>query len=138
MTDLETSRTLSVRITRDPATVYAFVVNPAHLPRWATGVGSSIDHIDDQWIAQTEQGPVTVRFAEPNALGVLDHWIEPATGPEIYVPMRVVPHDVGSEVLFTLRRRPESSDEEFAADAAWVAKDLHALKTLLEDAERQV
>jgi len=61
MTDLETSRTLSVRIALDPSAVYAFAVNPAHLPRWATGIGSSIDHIDHidgQWVAQTEQGPV--------------------------------------------------------------------------------
>jgi hypothetical protein len=37
-------------------------------------------------------------------------------------------------VVFSLVQRPELSDEEFARDAEWVAKDLAALKALLEDA----
>lgn len=48
--------------------------------------------------------------------------------------MRVVPNGDGSEVVFTLFRQPGMTDEQFAADAAWVAKDLAALKAVFERA----
>jgi hypothetical protein len=46
--------------------------------------------------------------------------------------MRVFPNNAGSELVFTLYRRPDMSDQEFAADAKAVEKDLAKLKTLLE------
>lgn len=33
--------------------------------------------------------PVRLRFASENSLGVLDHWVQPAGMPEVYIPMRV-------------------------------------------------
>jgi hypothetical protein len=78
------------------------------------------------------QGPMQVRFTERNAFGVVDHFIYPAPGVEISVPLRVIANGTGSEVLFTLFRLPEMSDDKFAEDAAWVARDLRALKELLE------
>jgi hypothetical protein len=47
-------------------------------------------------------------------------------------PMRAFPAGDGTEVVFSFVQRPEMSDEEFARDAEWVAKDLAALKALLE------
>jgi hypothetical protein len=46
--------------------------------------------------------------------------------------MRVVPSGAGSELTFTLIRRPGVSDGEFAQDKAAVEKDLKTLKELLE------
>jgi hypothetical protein len=46
--------------------------------------------------------------------------------------MRVVPRGKGSEIIFTLFRQPDMSDEKFAEDAKWVEKDLKRLKGLLE------
>ena len=69
------------------------------------------------------QGPVRIRFTEHNAFGVMDHRVDLGTGPEVHVPMRVVPNGAGAEVLVTLLRRPGMSDEAFAADAAWVQRD---------------
>jgi hypothetical protein len=46
--------------------------------------------------------------------------------------MCVVPNNDGSELAFTLYRRPDVSDQEFAEDAKAVDKDLAKLKTLLE------
>ena len=81
---------------------------------------------------ETTQGPMNLRFAEKNSLGVLDHYVSPAPGTEIYVPMRVLPNGSGSEVLFTLFRLPGMSDEKFAEDAGLVARDLEMLKDMLE------
>jgi len=50
--------------------------------------------------------------------------------------MRVIADGSSSEVVFTLRRQPDVSDEEFARDADAVAADLSALKRVLEQQSR--
>jgi len=132
MSPLFETRIISVSIARDPREVYAFVSNPANLPRWASGIGSSIEQIKGEWIAQTPNGPVKVRFAPRNDLGVLDHYVTVAPGVEIYIPMRVVPNRSGSELIFTLFRQPDMTDEKFREDADWVLRDLTRLKDIFE------
>ena len=66
------------------------------------------------------------------SLGFLDHWVSPKPGLQIYIPMRVIPNGSGCELVFALFRLPDMSDEEFAADAEWVMRDLNSLKNLLE------
>jgi hypothetical protein len=46
--------------------------------------------------------------------------------------MRVLANEEGSEVVFTLYRRPGVDDAEYDADAATVGADLGRLKELLE------
>jgi hypothetical protein len=55
------------------------------------------------------------------------------SGVKVTNPMRVFPNNDGSELVFTLYRRPDVSDQEFAQDAQSVEKDLAKLKTLLEE-----
>lgn len=130
--DLLAARNISVSIARSHRDVYEFVVDPRNLGRWASGVGARVEQIDGQWVATTPEGPVTLRFVARNALGVLDHHVRLPSGVEIYVPIRVIPNGAGSELVLTLFRQPEMTDEKFEADAAWVGRDLEALKTLLE------
>src|SRR3989344_294694 len=132
MTPAFVSRTLSVTIICSPRKVYEFVSNPENLPRWATGLGKSVRKSDAGWVVDTPQGPVKIRFAEKNDFGVLDHYVILASGVEIYVPMRVVSNDSGSEVIFTLFKTPEMSDKQFAEDAGMVERDLKSLKRVLE------
>ena len=73
-----------------------------------------------------------VRFVEKNDFGVLDHYVNPAPGVEVYVPMRVLSNGSGSEVIFTLFRLPDISDEKYAEDAGLVERDLRTLKSILE------
>lgn len=126
------SRTLSVSIDRPPGEVYRFVRDPENLPRWATAFCLSVHPSGDGWTVRTPQGPVGIRFTEPNTLGVLDHVVTPVEGDPVHVPMRVVPNGSGSEVLFTLFRLPPASEEDFGTDAAMVEEDLRRLKQLLE------
>jgi len=126
------SRTVSVTVERSPRDVYDFACVPENLTKWATGLGTSGERVGQAWIAQTPQGPVTVRFIERNDYGVLDHYVTTEDGTEIYNPMRVVANGRGSELSFTLFRRPEMSDAQFEQDAAWVERDLGQLKALLE------
>jgi len=126
------SRTLTVSIACDPRRVYAFVSNPENLPTWAQGLCRSVRKSETGWIVETPQGPMAIRFAPENDLGVVDHFVSPAPGTEVYVPMRVVPNGSGSAVLVTLFRLPDMSDEQYAEDARLVERDLETLKTVLE------
>jgi hypothetical protein len=126
------SKTISVSINRPADAVYNFVSVPENLSKWASGLGKSLTKMNGEWIAETPQGPMKVRFTERNSYGVLDHYVIPESGPEIYIPMRVVSNGDGSEIIFTLFRLPGMSDEKSAEDADWVRRDLNALKTLLE------
>ena len=118
MTDPPESRTISVYIDRTPQDVYAFAAAPENIPQWAVGLGSTMERVNGEWVAQTPDGPVTVRFTEPNLFGVMDHSVRTPSGEEVYNPMRVVPHGAGAVVLFTVFRRSEMTDEQFAQDAA--------------------
>jgi hypothetical protein len=73
------------------------------------------------------------RFAEKNNFGVLDHYLTTASGINVYVPMRVLANGTGSEVVFTLYRLPDMTDEKYAEDMKMVEQDLQTLKGLLEE-----
>ena len=127
------SRTLSVPIERAPKDVYRFASNPAHLPRWATTFCTSAKREKGKWVMETSLGPVEIRLAKKNALGVLDHVIVlPRGGAQLYVPMRVVANGAGCEVIFTLFRSPRMTKKRFMEDMALVERDLRTLKGLLE------
>ena len=132
MTTTHPLRNLSVSINRDARDVYNFVCVPENFPRWASGLGKSLKRVNGEWVAETPGGPVRVRFTERNEFGILDHWVSPKPGLQIYIPMRVIPNGSGCELVFALFRLPDMSDEEFAADAEWVMRDLNSLKNLLE------
>jgi hypothetical protein len=126
------STTVSVSIERPPGDVYRFVSTPQNLPRWAAGLGRSVQRSGSGWLVETRDGPMRLRFVEPNALGVLDHYVTVAPGVEVFAPMRVVANGSGSEVLFTLFQRPEMSDAQYAEDRRLVERDLRTLKAVLE------
>jgi hypothetical protein len=126
------SRTIRVAVDRPPGEVYGFAADLENLPRWAAGLGAAGEQVGDEWVVPTADGPTRVRFVARNEWGVLDHHVTLPGGTVVYNPMRVVANGGGSEVSFTLFRLPGVSDEQFDADAAWVQRDLHTLKRLLE------
>jgi hypothetical protein len=124
-----------VFINRPPQAVYDFASRPENLPKWATGLGGQIEKVNGEWMASSPMGRIKIKMAERNEFGVLDHDIMLESGVMFHNPMRVVPHGVGSEVVFTLIRQPDTTDEQFARDAQWVEKDLTILGDLLEETE---
>ena len=126
------ARTVSVAIAQPWEEAYEAIWRPEDFPKWASGLSASpLVQDGDGWTAAGPEGPVRIRFTGRNAFGVMDHRVDLGTGPEVHVPMRVVPNGAGAEVLVTLFRRPGMSEAQFAADAAWVLRDLLALKALL-------
>ena len=127
-----TAKHISVSINRSAAHVCEFVSNPENLPKWAAGLSGSIRRVNEEWIAESPMGTVKVKFTEKNKFGVLDHDVTLSSGDKFYNPVRVFPNNDGSELVFTVYRGPGVSDQEFAADAKAVEKDLAKLKKLLE------
>ncbi|MDQ4119312.1 MAG: SRPBCC family protein [Actinomycetota bacterium] len=126
------TRHLSTVVAVDPQRLYAFAGDPRNLPRWATGLGGSVEEGDGVLVADGPMGRVLVRFAPPNRFGVLDHDVELPSGTTVHNPLRVLAHPAGSEVVFTLRRLDGVTAEDFERDAATVAADLQRLRELAE------
>lgn len=127
------SRHLSIVIARPPAAVYDYAANPANLPQWAAGLArTTVEQVDDHWVAESPMGRVTVTFAEHNDFGVLDHVVTLPSGESVYNPVRVIPDGDVSEVVFTLRQQSGMTEDQFDRDAEAVRADLATLKQVLE------
>jgi len=126
------SRHISAWIDQPVDEVYEYASDPANVPSWAPGLGSSVELIDGQWIAESPMGRVSLAFVPRNNYGVLDHDVTLPSGEIVYNPMRVIAGETGCEVVFTLRRRPGMSEEDFARDADAVRADIATLKRVLE------
>ena len=126
------SQHLSTYIERSAAEVYAFVGDPANLPNWAAGLSGSIEQREGRWFAESPMGEVEVSFVPANPYFVLDHDVKLSDGTTFNNPMRVIADGTGCEVVFTLRRRPDLSDDDYDADATAIRTDLATLKRLLE------
>jgi hypothetical protein len=131
MTLFET-RPVTVSIARPAAEVYAFAHRPESFPQWAAGLGAGLVRDGEDWIAHGPEGDVRVRFSPENPYGVLDHWVTLPDGTRLSIPLRVVANGEGAEVTLTLFRAPGMDDATFVRDQDWVARDLAALKALLE------
>ena len=128
------SRTLSVSILRPPDEVYAFVLDPENLPQWAPAFCKSVRRAGAAWIVEMPDGQVEIRFVESNPFRVADHYVIPMPGVEILVPMRVLPNGpTGSELILTLFRQRDMSEEQFNRDIGMVTRDLNVLKEVLEN-----
>jgi hypothetical protein len=127
-----TARIVHIGIERNWREVYDYAAEPENMPLWASGLASGLTRDGAGWVAAGPLGEIRVRFAPRNDFGVLDHHVTMADGTGVDNALRVVPNGSGCEVMFTLLKLPDMDDERFAADAAWVEKDLAALKTLME------
>lgn len=126
------SITLAISIDRPPAEVAAFVADVSKMPRWAGGLCKSVRRDSHGWRIDTGQGEAGFRFTGKTEEGILDHIVSLDSGLEVFIPLRVVPNQNGSEVLFTLFRLPGMTEERLQQDMAAVHTDLQQLKEALE------
>ncbi|HEY3736349.1 MAG TPA: SRPBCC family protein [Jatrophihabitans sp.] len=127
------SRHISIVIERSAAEVYAFASDARNLPAWAGGLaGSEVTWDGMSWSTDSPMGRVSFVFAPVNEFGILDHTVTLPSGESVYNPLRVLAHEDGAEVVFTLRPSSGMSPEGFERDARMVQQDLARLKSLLE------
>lgn len=77
-------------------------------------------------------GEIEVAFVPENPYFVLDHDVTLSDGTTFKNPMRVIAHGAGCDVVFTLQRRSDQSDDEYEEDTTTIRTDLATLKRLLE------
>lgn len=124
---------VGVSIERSADEVYAYVIDPTNLSAWAVGLAASpLRQVAGEWVADSPLGRVVVAFVAPNDLGVADHDVTLPSGETVTNPMRIVANGNGCDVVFSVRRRPEMSDADFAADVDAVSRDLAALRSVME------
>ncbi len=126
------SRHVTEQIDRPARTVYEYAADPANLAHWAPGLGGSVRLEDGRWLVDVPGGVAEVVFVARNDLGVMDHEVHLPDGQIVYIPFRVIADGEHSEIVFTVRRAPGMTDDEFDRDAASVATDLATLKRILE------
>src|SRR5688500_82067 len=109
---------VSVTVNRRLDKVYTYASNPENLPHWAAGLSGAIRPVGESWIADSPMGQIQIRFAPHNSFGVLDHDVTLPNGEVVHNPMRIIPNDRDSEIVFTLFQRPGMSQEDMQNDAA--------------------
>lgn len=130
---------MTVRIERPLDEVREYLAHPRNFSRWASGLGRLTGGSGRRWTAEGEDGTRTeIEFSEPNPFGIADHTVFPPGREEVYVPMRAHRNGTGTEVSITLIREQDMTDERFASDSEWVARDLESLRAALETEDANV
>ena len=121
-----------ISILAAPDSVVAFLAEMENWKTWAPWVQSVTRLSEGHWRLETTDGPMTVRFAEPNSLGVLDHEVTLESGVTVFNAMRVVPNGTGSELTMVVTQYPQMSLEQFEQDVQAVTDDFARLKVAAE------
>lgn len=127
------TQTVSVTIDAAPAQVSADLMEAESHPEWGTEFfsGGAEDLGDGSWRVNIPMmgGEARMRIDGDEALGVIDMYLAPEGVPfGAPLPVRVVPNGDGADVLFTLTRFPQQTDEEWEAGVASMGRELINLK----------
>jgi hypothetical protein len=138
MTTQET-RTLAVTIDAPFATVAADLAVPANHPEWGTEffAGAARPGENGSVVVDVPMmgGPVRFKVESDVETGVFDLYLAPLGAP--YgppLPVRVVPNADGVDVLWTLARMPDTSDEQWQGGLDSMQRELVNLKRRHEQA----
>jgi carbon monoxide dehydrogenase subunit G len=135
----------SARIAATPAEVYAFLAEPANLPRWQAGIVAaertsppptvvgSTARVVLELMGQQVSAEITVREAEPERRLALASSV---SGMGVVATLELAPHDGGTEITLASEVRAENIFmaplERMVTDAA--ERDLDASLARLEAA----
>lgn len=123
---------ISISIDNSKEKVYEFASNPENFPKWLAFVKSVSKKSNTFWNAESDLGNIEIELTPENEFGIIDHKVKLPDGTQVYNPLRVIDNGKGSEIIFTLYKMPDKTDEEFNADANLVKADLKVLKDILE------
>ena len=121
------SRTITISVKRSTGEVFDSILNmPMHMMEDAT------KGQDGWWSFITPRGPAKLKFFEDKELGILDHKFEDE---EVnwHVPMRVVSNGDHSEVILTMFKPDEFTDEVFEERMSEMEKMMDHMKQLIEN-----
>ncbi|MEU4521498.1 SRPBCC family protein [Amycolatopsis sp. NPDC024027] len=130
-TPLGRAETRTISIATPPERVVEYLADPRHIPEWAPGFATAVDHDhDDIWRVQTEGGPqrVAVRVAADH--GVVD--VVSADAPHLGLFTRVVPNLTGAELIFSLFFPDGTDPSAVDAQMVVVGEELRAVRDRVE------
>jgi hypothetical protein len=121
-------------ISAPPSEVLHFLSDLTLWKTWAPWIRSVEGTSAQEWTLETDAGRMTVRFVEPNDLGVLDHHVTLESGLTVFNSMRVLANGSGSELVMVLFQQPSVSAAEFERDVQAVRDDMGRIKAAAEAA----
>lgn len=132
------SHTISIQIDYPYSLAYPYLADPRHYAEWAAVDPSQFYPLENgDWYAETRFGGIRhIRFTPHNNFGILDHAVFAPGEPLLWTPMRVMPNDGGTELLFTFYQRPGMDEAQFLSAIEWITTDFLTLKSLLEAQRR--
>jgi hypothetical protein len=129
---VQRAEVVHVSILAPPRDVIAFLVDVHNWMTWAPWIRSVSRSSARDWTFDTDAGPMSVRFAEQNALGVLDYEVTLGSGVRVLNPMRVLANGSGSELVRVVFQSPGASTDEFERDVQAVRDHLARIKARSE------
>jgi hypothetical protein len=126
------SDTRAVTLDASVDEAFAFLADPANLPRWAVGFCRSIrPETGERWIVTTAQGDISIRYRTDRALGVIDFHLSPTPGVEAAAFSRVVPNGDGAEYVFTQFQSQGMPDDVFENQVHALVEELQVLRGIV-------
>lgn len=127
------SDTRSISIRTAARRTFAFLADPANLPRWAVGFAHTVVPDGDAWIVTTPHGTeMTVRIEAHEPSGCIDFRMQPAPDVSVVAYSRVLQRGDESEYVFTQYQHPGMTDEVFHQSIETLRHELVVLKSILE------
>lgn len=126
------SRDIRQPVNRTVAQVMAVAADLTRLPEWARGFAAGAEPDGDGWVIEAPFGRVRAVFDVDVDRGILDHDVTMPDRSVVHNRLRVEPRPHGSELVFTIVRRPDMTDEQWREDARAVQADLRSLAALCE------
>ena len=123
----EKSRTISLTVNKKTGEVFDAILNipPKMFP-------DAVQNNDGWWMFQGPFGKAKLKFRENEKFGILDHIYEDPDG-KWDVPMRVVPSGDVAEVIITLNKPHDLTDESFLMKVKEVEGILQKMKEAIEN-----
>ena len=121
------SRTISVTVNKKTGEVFEAILNipPKMFP-------DAVKNNDGWWMFQGPHGEAKLKFRENEKFGILDHVFEDPDG-KWDVPMRVVPSGDHAEVVITLNKPQDYTDEHFNEKVKEVEGIFQKMKEAIEN-----
>ena len=120
------SRTLSILVNKKTGDTFDAILNcpPKMMP-------DAKMSSDGWWTFSTLRGNARLKFKENRALGILDHiFIDQDS--QWNVPMRIVSSGENSEIVITLIKPDELTDEQFDSRMAEIEQVFENMKKIIE------
>ena len=121
------SRTITLTVNKKTAEVFDAILNipPKMFP-------DAVKNNDGWWMFQGPHGKAKLKFRENEKFGILDHVFEDPDG-KWDVPMRVVSNGDFSEVVITLHKPQNFTDELFSERVKEVEEIFQKMKEAIEN-----